>query len=539
MSPCIRIVCCLLLLEAGAAVAGEADVTDDPADVAAAAIAMAQTGEVEGAIAMARGYLEAHPEDASMRLLVADLLDWDGRPSEATEVLLAGTVLDPLEWRLWATIGALQMRLAEDGPNVERRHGTITAHPSKDEDAEQVYRDEHLGAAVDALRKAADLQPDNVDVVLALADALEEAGLLDDAIALRTVIFESEPTNPQLAAELAEALAAAGRGEEALAIWERVRELDPRRPEPYRALAEQVEAGGDPEKAEAYRRQAAFYAWMAPFAELDYTDESHETVIALARNVWPDGTAVTPEQRGQIVEKLASDDTPASTEILATLCLHHTDHGPSEDLAYRALRSRGDRSLELLRLLLSEAQSTCTLQQAAHALAWRQDTESTSRLLEMLPGDVRAFFYADIAGALDMMGDAQAVPHLVDLLDPGRFDPPVDSADDPMSQAGGRLAARQRAALALGAFDDPGARAALELGLANELLAVYCQAALYRLDGKKKQRKAVEAALEVDDFDAYMLCEYMERIGTPEATRLRERCVTAREAAEGAASEDP
>lgn len=537
MNPCAVAACCALLLFAGPAAAGEEPPVDDPAQIAGEAIALAQQGDVTGGLSLVQDYLEAHPTTVEIRMLTADLLDWDGRPLEAIEVLLAGTALDPGAWRLWTSLGILEMRLAQDGANVERKHGMITAHPSEDEEAEQAYRELHVGAAVDALRRAAELQPGNAELSLVLADALEQAGRLDDAIAVRSALLEADPSNPQLAAALASVLGLAGKGDEALAMWERVRELDPRRPEPYRALAEQYGGAGETEKAEAYRQQEAFYGWMAPFAELDYSDEAYEFVIALARNIWPDGTEVTPEQRGQIVEQLASEDTPASTEILATLCLHHTDHGPSEDLAYRALRSRGERSLHLLRLLLTEAQSSCTMQQAAHALAWRQDTESTPQLLEMLPGDVRAFFHADIAGALDVMGDVQAVPHLVDLLDPGRFDPPVDPADDPMSQAGGRLAARQRAALALGAFDDPGARAALELGLANESLAVYCQAALYRLDGKKKQRKVVEAVLQKDDFDGYMLCEYMERIDTPEATRLRERCVAAREEADTAGEE--
>ncbi len=529
MRSAIRLASLLSFLCAGAAMAGEGDAPGDPETVAAEAIAMAQRGDVEGAIGLTGSYLEAHPEDATIRMLTADLLDWDGRPMEAAEVLLAGTALDPEGWQLWASIGVLHLRLAQDGPNIERKHGVMTAHPSKDEAAEQAHRIEQFGAAVDALRRAHELQPNHAEVALALADALEQSGLVDDAIALRISLHEAEPTNPQLASQLARLLGDAGRTEEALAVWERVLDLDPRRPEPYRALADQLETAGEVDRAEAYRRQAAFYGWLAPFAHLDYSEESYETVIALARNVWPDGSPVSPEQRGQIVEKLASDDTPSSTEILATLCFHHSDHGPSEDLAYRALRTRGPRAIELLRTLLSQAQSTCTMQQAAHALAWVQDSESLPALLQMLPGDTRAFFYADVAGALDVMGDAGAVPDLVEVLDPGRFDPPVDAADDPMSQAGGRLAARQRAALALGAFDDPASRAALELGLSNEPLLVYCQAALYRLDGTKKLRKAVEAVLDRDDFDAFMLCEYMERIDTPEAARLRKRCVAARE----------
>jgi len=95
-------------------------------------------------------------------------------------------------------------------------------------------------------------------------------------------------------------------------------------------------------------------------------------------------------------------------------------------------------------------------------------------LVNMLPGDIRSFAMdMDIAGSLDDLGDARAVEALVQVLNPedAKAAPGIGPLND-------RNSARARAALAIGAFDTPEARKALDAGTKNPQLAGYCWAAL-------------------------------------------------------------
>ena len=132
-----------------------------------------------------------------------------------------------------------------------------------------------------------------------------------------------------------------------------------------------------------------------------------------------------------------------------------------------------------MRALLEGARSTCTIKSAAHILARRKAEGLLEYLVRVLPGDTRGFAMdMDIAGSLDDLGDPRAVTALVQMLNPEDTDPNHDSGPSPLAD---RYSARACAALALGAFDTPEARSALEAGTKIPQFAAYCWAALFRL----------------------------------------------------------
>ena len=136
----------------------------------------------------------------------------------------------------------------------------------------------------------------------------------------------------------------------------------------------------------------------------------------------------------------------------------------------------------------------------------------------------------DIAGSLDELGDPRAVGPLVQVVDPANAEPMG------MGPTTDRGAARARAALALGAFDTPEARRALEQGAKNPQLAPYCIAALYRLSRDPKHLAALEKMVSERDLPSSRLGYYLNsKVGTPEAKQLAEYWRKKREAEEAAA----
>lgn len=181
------------------------------------------------------------------------------------------------------------------------------------------------------------------------------------------------------------------------------------------------------------------------------------------------------------------------------------------------LGKRGPASAPLLHKLLRKHQSTCTARGAALALATQKDPKVFEWLAWALPYDTRSFFHMDLATALDVLGDPRAVKVLVDVMQPSKplQDPAKNVDDDPMMERAGRAEARCRAALALGAFDTPESRAALQEGLKNPDFKLYCQTALYRMKPDAKAGEELLAALKAPRDDernpAGLVRRYLER----------------------------
>src|SRR5262249_12949990 len=99
-----------------------------------------------------------------------------------------------------------------------------------------------------------------------------------------------------------------------------------------------------------------------------------------------------------------------------------------------------------------------------------------------------------------------------------------------------RAGARVRAALALGAFDTPESRQALERGTKNSGLSPYCLAALYRHSHDPKYLAALEkTANGTPDhaFERRVIGRYLvAKVQTPEAKDLAARWAKERVAEE-------
>ncbi len=205
------------------------------------------------------------------------------------------------------------------------------------------------------------------------------------------------------------------------------------------------------------------------------------------------------------------DGSAVSLGFLAALCLHHSDHGAVEDRAFAALEKNSKEGIPLLLNLLENGQSICTIGQSADALARLKVAAAVDLLLKQLPADVRFGWVANIAESLALLGNDKAVPGLIKLADvTHQHQLPKD---DPMNMSGGRLAARFRAIVAMGAFGSQKkvVRQELEKGLKNPQVSSACLAGLFRLTKDKRLLQTLKTTIsEQKDTNLFLLLITLE-----------------------------
>ena len=488
------------------------------------AIRAVNQGNVEGAIEQLNKHLAKNAKDVQARVVLGQVLDFDGRPDEAVKLwerALTGTDTD---FTLLMAIGEIRHRQGRDGPTVSNRRGMLQVKPSTNKVEEAAFKKARLAEAEAAYEKAGKLQPADEDAAAALAAVYSLEDKHDAAAQVWKSLIEREPKNAGFQLQLALATRQAGRSDEAAKYLAQAIALDPRLAAAHKALAEYQKQKGRTAEAEQSQSRADFYDRLPAFCTLAYSSENRKTLDHL--------------DDAETVRKLVADPSKTAAEFLAVLCWTHP-HNDLETTAFDALESRGAATTPILQDLFKQARSTCTVRSTAHILARRKTDGLLKELVKRLPGDLRGFgMEMDIAGSLDDLGDARAVAPLIEILNPGKAD---RSQDGILTD---RATARGRAALALGAFDTPESRRALEQGTHSPHVKAHCLAALYRLTRDQKHLDALEAAVPQNEgFATYAIGNYLRnKVPTEAAKALAQRWQREREAqraAKKAQSEKP
>lgn len=469
------------------------------------AIALLNQDKVEAAEKLLRDELKQHPTDQPVRILLGQVLDYDGRPDEAIAIWTAGISQSPTDFPLWMQIGSLQARRGTEGPNEKHYRRTVTTSPDRNPGESAKFKTEHLQLAATAFQKAIDLATDDPAPIAALANVYAEMNDHKAAVTVWQKVYDQSPKNLNAAQGLATALAKSNQPERAVAVLEKTIEAHPRLAPALTLLAECYQSLGREDDALRTKQLADFYAALPPFTRLECTDAVREKLKQLN-----DKSAV---------DRLCADPSDEATQLLAVLCWSHP-HNALEEQAFDSLAERGKSATPVVRQLVQHANSTCTMRSACRILAQQKDPAIFDRLVRLLPGDTRTpGFDMDIAGSLDTLGDPRAVPHLIEVLAPSdRTSASNDPGERFMNE---RPTARLRAAFALGAFDTPPSKQALEQGLANPELAAACAASLYRLTRDNKHLAKLTSTLKTaDPLTAYVVRQYLTKIDTPEAANL-------------------
>ena len=121
-----------------------------------------RAGEVEKAESKARTLLKESPTDLETRLLVAQILNFDGRPDDSIKILQDGIEQASKDGQrhLSFYIGSVAMKTAEDGPFVTRKRGTVSYQPADESVDKQAFVNRYVKTAETAFQRAVDLFDD-------------------------------------------------------------------------------------------------------------------------------------------------------------------------------------------------------------------------------------------------------------------------------------------------------------------------------------------------------------------------------------------
>jgi thioredoxin-like negative regulator of GroEL/HEAT repeat protein len=421
------------------------------------------SGRVEDGERLLREQLATEPENGMLRFYLAQVLDYDGRTQEAIEVLLAGAIGQTTtedRVNLLMQAAGLHSRMAADGPSTQRRGAFVVAHPETRPKGElAAFRTAHLESAKRIYASVLAMVPGEPRVAAMMAQTLTDLGDGVGAITLWRSLLDASPNDNRVRTGLAQAYVRNEEPDVAIQLLEQGLASEPNDVPMLKLLSGLLEKIGDTSRAESVRERLAFSKRVPPFVEMEFSPQNVQLLNSL-------------QDTGE-VQKLFDDPSTRSSQLLAMYCWWHP-HNKFEDRAFVVLGDRPD-AVPLLQGLLDNATSSCTVGAAASALARSKPHGLLERLLPMLPRD-RGVIGSDmdIANALDVLGDERAVPHLIAVLEssPQEHGPPMLS--DP-------VAARERAALALGGFDTAESRQALEALVDDKSLGLACNAALYRM----------------------------------------------------------
>jgi tetratricopeptide (TPR) repeat protein len=463
-------------------------------------------GNLDRAIQLLRNHLSKNAKDVQAREFLGRILDFDGRPDEAVAEWEKGLNGSQADFPLLMAIGETRHRQGIAGPTISRRRGTILATPSKNEADEERFKRSHLAQAATAYEKASKLRPNEPEVARALAYVYSQQNKHDSAAEIWKSVVKMEPAIGENYLGLALETRETGRSDEAAGYAKQAINLNPRLAGAHEALAEYHKKKGHAAEADQERNRAEFYDRLPSFCTLVYSDDNLKALESLNQEA--------------SVRKLAQDPSRRAAEFLAVLCWSHP-HNRLETEAFEALEARGAETTPLLRALLEGARSTCTIKSTAHILARRKDDGIFDYLVRMLPGDLRGFgMDMDVAGSLDDLGDPRAVGALTRVLNPEGA-----VAAQETGLLTDRTSARARAAMALGAFNTPEARRALDAGTGDPAISAYCLAALYRLTKDPKHLAVLEKSIGPDsDYKTYVVGNYLlKKAGTDEAKKLAQK----------------
>ena len=442
--------------------------------------------EVEQAESKARALLKESPTDLETRMLLAQILKYDGRPEETIKLTQAGldhVSEDDQRYNLSIYIGVIAMEIAEDGPFVERKRGTVTYRPPNDSDDEQAFVERYVGIAETSFQRAVDLFEDDQRALHGLAKAVSFSSTPERAIPLWTKLLDRDQSEtPEFESEYIALLFKVKRDEEAVKLANKRLEEQPNDRATIEMLVEHYKEKENTEALDLLTARAEFLDSIPPFLNLEFSEENKKRLAKL--------------EDDKEVESLLAIKTEESTEMLVVYVWRHP-HNELEDRAFVELGNR--EAIKHLNDLFENASSTCTVRGAINQLARSKPNGLFEELVRLLPGDLRSFgMQMDIANALETLQDERAVEPLIETLAVNSKPEPEDDHARFMQD---REFARWRAAIALGAFDSDRATMALKTGLENEVIRIACLAGLYRKDNSEKWLEEIKAVVEEPEND--------------------------------------
>jgi tetratricopeptide (TPR) repeat protein len=482
-------------------------------------------GEIQQAQLLLQNNLQTNPEDIDSRLLLGTVSDFLGETEEALRIWSSGINGTDNDYALYMSIGEIRLRLGIKGNNYHYVKGKIQGIAEKDSIEDHRYRNQQLNLAVSAFQKATDYYPYESDAWENLANAYQQLNHYEMALRCWEHLNEVYPQNDNFKVKLAYCRLHLGHLLESKRAFDMAISLNARLHEAYAGLAQYYLEKGEINEAEVCIQKSEFYKWLPSFCSMTYSTERYDIFETLAQ---PEEEQLldTTLQRPTLIKQLLTDKTEDASEFLAVLCWYDEDKPALSSQMFEALSRR---KLTGARLLIAKnSENVYVITECVKKLV-RMDAPGTFDLLvSLLPQDKQPYQHMDIPSYMAQLGDDRAILYLVKELNPKIKQAEIKESDtgeenyEALSLQSGVQAARRRAALALSAFNHPAAISALQEGLNNENVNVYCSASLYKLTGETKYLAVVENFTDNQKKDK-LLAQFFSGIDTKQASKLTKK----------------
>jgi Tfp pilus assembly protein PilF len=510
-------------------------------------IAVAQTHHIQsivellnqGEIVAAQTLLQANVEDDSQdidsRLLLGTVNDFLGETDEAIRIWSGGLQGNEDDYAFYMSIGELRLRQGTQGSQYRYVRGVLQPVSEVDSLENQRFKIQQLNLAVAAFQKATDFYPYESDAWENLAASYQELNQPEMALSCWLHLNEVFPQHDNLKLKLGLCRLKMGHLLEARKAFEAALDLNPRLYAAHAGLAEYWLEKDDVLAAELAIQKSEFYKWLPPFINLAYTKDRYEKFEKLAHNTDTENVENIGEKEEKElwgnenitqslqIDELLKDGSTESTDFLAAVLWYDEEHITRSSVLFDALATRGLAGARLLSELAKNSENVHIISQAVQRLVKLKVPGTFDLLVSLLPQDKQPFQHINIADYMAQLGDDRAMLYLIKELNPTMINQHQKARDlESFSLIQGIQASRQRAALALSAFNHPAAILALEEGLKNENVNVYCSASLYKITKEDKYLTLVENFTETQRKDK-LLVQFFSHINTKEASKLMKK----------------
>jgi tetratricopeptide (TPR) repeat protein len=451
------------------------------------------------------------------------LLAWSsGQLDEAAALLKKATQAQPDRFEYWAYLGKLQLQRGEDGPHIVRFGNHVAVRPVEEGVSTDSWRQEKLGDALACFEKLVQLRPGyaagyGYQVICLLGLERFDAA---EAVSRRAVAVE--PKDPEWQLQLAAVLRMNRKHDEAAATLDAIEKLAPRRGTLHQERLRLAESRDEPaERLQDLRLRAAYFSYLIPTAESQFTIERGRAVVQFGRGTL--GVADAPEAKSADLVRLIRHQAEHRDEFAVDLWISIVYRENQDDLvteaAARALESIGPEANDrLFWVFQNSLESRTALRRVAALLAQHRDGRIYEPLCRFLPYD-RDYWPVDAATALGTLGDARVVPVLSRVCQASSAKALDPAAPGTAAEEAGHQMNRRRCVAALRHFDTPEAREVLRKVSDDTQVRSAALASLYTLSHEPRLLEELAAMLRGRQAD-FRAVHDLALLNEPQAWQL-------------------
>lgn len=469
-------------------------------------LALLERGQFSSASHLLQINLQMDSTDTESRILLGSIMEHSGMRTEAIRLWQQGLQHSEKDYALLMSIGESYLREAEilieedNIPNTLLPLDRLADNPLS-----------YLDSAIAAFQKAASYYPHEADPLQMLANACQLKGEHEQALEYARLLARIFPTEEKNHALMGLLLIQTGDYQAAEKAFEKSLELNPHYTTAQKGMAEVLLLTNRTEEAGEMIRRAAFHDFVPSFIGLPFSPENYD----ISNRLSVASATENEDALRDLLIPMLEDDSAESTRWIALMFWHQAVPSDLDEIAWEQFASRGVTAQRLIMEMARHTENQMLLGRLCKTMVQLRIPGTFEMLVNLLPKDKMTDSPLRIAYCLAALGDELAVPYLIREL---QYDDTEEDDDYDFSKEG-RIAARQRAVLALSYFNNSAAIKTLQKGLNNNDIKPYCAVALYRLTMEEHYLEPIRQMAYGSKKDVE-IAHFLRFIGTHEAERI-------------------